>query len=80
MSEEFDNGFFSEEEIKVLKRMLPTQYATHAKGKKRGDFFKMLWASTSKSTKKIAAPLRRTLYALSKRDPQQDKPLSRRDV
>lgn len=72
LSDEFDKEEFTEEEIGIIRRMLPVQYANSAKNLTRGEFFRRLWASDMKTAKKIAAPLRRMMYknALSKRSPE----------
>lgn len=61
---DFDNGMFSEEEVRAIKRLLPTAYFAIAKRLKRKDFFNHVFSTLKSSNLKISI-LKRTLYNIS---------------
>lgn len=61
---EFDDGVFSEEEIRVIKRLLPTAYLSIARRLKRKDFFNHVFSTLKSSHLKISS-LKRALYNIN---------------
>lgn len=67
--QEFDDGYFTEDDLKVLKRMLPASFMPEARKKTRKDFFNHVRCNLT-SGPRVVGPLKQALYnlGLSKRD------------
>lgn len=76
MDKEFEEGVFTEEELRVIKRLLPTAFEGKARVLSRRQFFAEL--SISKCCRNIST-IKRTLHVLSKREKLKG-PLSSRSV
>jgi hypothetical protein len=60
----FDEGRFSEEEIAVIKRLLPSSMVSFARNSNRKEFFKHA-LSRLKNSSRIISSIRRTFYKMS---------------
>lgn len=61
--DEFDEGHFSEEEIRIIRRMLPVAFESKARRLKRKQFFMEAFYCLKGTTR--MGQIRRTLYETS---------------